>query len=104
MPPEPEAFDPVPMLTALARAAVDFVVIGGVAGGSYGSAYGTFDLDVAYARVRPNLERLADVLRGLDAHLRGAPDDLPFVLDARTLENGANFTFDTPSCVAGHAP
>ena len=27
--------------------------------------------------------------------LRGAPADLPFTPDARTLENGANFTFDT---------
>jgi hypothetical protein len=28
--------------------------------------------------------------------LRGAPPGLPFIMDARTLEQGSNFTFDTP--------
>ena len=90
------AFDPVPLLQALAQGGVDFVVIGGVAGGSYGSAYSTFDVDIAYARDRGNLERLAQVLRALGAELRGAPPGLPFQLDARTIEAGANFTFSTP--------
>jgi hypothetical protein len=96
VPPEADAFDPVPLLKALAEGGVDFVVIGGVAGGSYGSAYGTFDVDVAYARDRGNLERLARVLRTLGAELRGAPPGLPFQLAAKTLESGANFTFSTP--------
>ena len=43
-----------------------------------------------------NLERLADVLRALDVKLTKAPPELPFQIDARTLENGGNFTFDTP--------
>lgn len=96
MQPEPE-FDPVPLLTALSRGGVDFVVIGGVAGGVHGSAIGTQDLDVAYARDRENLERLADVLRDVGAHLRrtNVPDDLPFALDADTLWRGSNFTFAT---------
>ena len=93
-PSEPE-FDPVPVLTRLADATVDFVVIGGVAGGAHGSAYGTEDVDVAYSRATENLERLAALLSDLDATLRGAPPDLPFILDARTLAAGANFTFDT---------
>jgi len=95
VPSEDEAFDPVPLVVALARGDVDFVVIGGVAGGAYGSAYATGDLDVAYARERPNLERLASVLRELGATLRGAPRGVPFILDGKTLENGANFTFLT---------
>ena len=90
-----DAFDPVPLLRALAEARVDFVVIGGVAGGAHGSAFGTFDVDVAYARDAENLERLASVLRGLGARLRGAPADLPVQLDAQTLKNGQNFTFET---------
>ena len=97
MPSDPDVFDPVPLLGALATANVDFVVIGGVAGGSYGSTYGTFDVDVAYSRDRENLARLASVLQELGATLRGAPDELPFQLDAKTLENGANFTFATDS-------
>ena len=34
-------------------------------------------------------------LREVDVKLRGAPADLPFVLDERTIENGSNFTFET---------
>lgn len=90
-----EPFEPLPLLAALAQAGVDFVVIGGVAGGAHGSAYPTYDLDVAYARDDDNLERLASALRALGARLRGAPPDVPFQLDATTLKAGANFTFVT---------
>jgi hypothetical protein len=94
-PSEPEPFDSVPLLGVLAQHHVDFVVIGGVAGGAHGSVYGTYDLDVAYERSRENIERLAEALRSLDARLRGAPPEVPFILDAKTLEAGGNFTFDT---------
>jgi transcriptional regulator with XRE-family HTH domain len=85
-----------PLLDALDRNAVEFVVIGGVAGLAHGSAYPTYDLDIAYARNARNLERLAAALRGIGVTLRGAPDDLPFQVDATTLEAGMNFTFITP--------
>jgi len=84
-------YDPLPVLRHLAAAGVDFVVIGGVAGGAHGSVYPTYDVDVAYARDDDNLERLAGVLGELDARLRG----VPFQLDARSLRAGANFTFET---------
>ncbi|MGH3011645.1 MAG: hypothetical protein ACRDLZ_05245 [Gaiellaceae bacterium] len=90
-----EAFDPLPALERFAAAGVDFVVIGAVAGGAHGSAFTTFDLDLAYSREADNLERIAGVLRALDARLRGAPEDVPFPLDAQTLAAGANFTFAT---------
>jgi len=94
--PPPEAeLDPAPVLVRLTDAGVDFVVIGGVAGGAHGSAYGTQDLDVAYDRAVANLERMADALRSIGASLRGAPADVPFILDARSLAEGGNFTFDT---------
>jgi len=89
-------FEPVPLLEALNRGGVDYVVIGGVAAGGHGSAIGTLDLDVAYARDRENLERLAEVLRGLGATLRGTPPNVPFQLDADALSQGGNFTFATP--------
>ena len=92
MPSEAEPFDPSSALQALAEAGIDFIVIGGVAGGAHGSSYGTFDLDIVYARDRKNLERLAVVL---EATLRGAPSDLPFQLDAYSLEAGDHFTFST---------
>jgi len=85
-----------PLLGALIRNGVDFVVVGGVAGWIHGSSYPTYDLDVAYARDRGNLERLAASLRELKVRWRGGPPDLPIALDAAMLHNGANFTFDTP--------
>ena len=88
-------FDPAPLLRLLIHHEVDFVVIGGLAAAARGSARATFDLDIAYARDETNLARLADTLREADATLRGAPADLPFLLDAETLEHGANFTFAT---------
>ena len=88
-------FHPRPILETLLAHGVDFILIGGLAGVARGSAYPSFDVDVAYARDRANLDRLASALRELGATLRGAPPDLPFLLDAKTLENGANFTFDT---------
>src|SRR4051794_9861689 len=96
VPPTEREFRPKELLACLRRHEVDFVVIGGLAGMALGSAYPSFDLDVAYDRGSDNLERLAAALRELDAKLRGAPGDLPFQLDARTLANGANFTFETP--------
>jgi hypothetical protein len=91
-----ERYDPIPLLEALADGNVDFVLIGGLAGGAHGSAYPTYDVDVMCARGGENLTRLAAVLQNLGATLRGAPSDLPFLLDAKTLEAGGNFTFDTP--------
>lgn len=84
------------LLQVLGRHAVDFVVIGGMAGLAHGSSYPTYDLDIAYARDKPNLERMAAALRELGVTLRGAPSDLPLQLDAQTLANGSNFTFDSP--------
>ncbi len=55
----------------------------------------TNDTDICYARDEANLERLTEALRELKARLRGVDDDVPFQLDARTLANGQNLTFDT---------
>jgi transcriptional regulator with XRE-family HTH domain len=84
-----------PLLDALDRNHVDFVVIGGVAGLAHGSSYPTYDLDIAYARDPRNLERMAAALRGIGVKLRGAPDDVPFQVDAKALDAGMNFTFVT---------
>jgi hypothetical protein len=89
-------FRPGEILACLRRHDVDFVLIGGLAGMALGSALPSFDVDIAYARDRQNLERLANALAELGATLRGAPAGLPFQLDAKTLANGAMFTFDTP--------
>jgi hypothetical protein len=82
-----------PLLELLNRHHVDFLVIGGIAGIVHGSAHPTFDFDVVYARDEQNLERMAAALVELRVTLRGAPADLPFQIDARTLAAGCNFTF-----------
>ncbi len=89
------ASDDLALIRALLEAGVDFIVIGGVAGQLMGSPVVTFDLDICYARDTQNLDRLVQMLTGIGARLRGAPADLPFQLDARTLRNGDSFTFDT---------
>ena len=42
-----------------------------------------------------HIERLASALQELGATLRGAPERLPFLLDAETISNGSHFTFTT---------
>jgi hypothetical protein len=74
---------------------VDFVIVGGVALVLHGSPRTTEDLDICYGRTPENIERLATALRGFSPTLRGAPADLPFRLDARTLRSGLNFTLST---------
>lgn len=91
----PSPFEPLRVLQALTEAHVDFVLIGGVAARLHGSPSLTRDIDVCYDRTTKNLERLVGVLRSLNARLRGVDEDLPFLLDARTLGAGSNFTFVT---------
>jgi predicted nucleotidyltransferase len=88
-------FEPLAVLRALSDGGVAFVLIGGVAARLHGSPSLTRDIDICYARDADNLERLVQVLRSLHARLRGVEDEVPFLLDARTLRAGANFTFVT---------
>jgi len=92
---QPPSFQPRAILRTLAEHRVDFVLIGGMAGIARGSSYPSYDVDIAYERSRANLARLVAALIELDAGLRGAPPDVPFILDVKTIENGAHFTFDT---------
>lgn len=88
-------FQPLPVLRALTEAGVRFVLIGGLAGRQHGSTTVTNDVDVCYDRAPDNLERLAGALREMHARLRGVDEEVPFLLDARTLRNGDSFTFET---------
>jgi len=90
-----EQFSPLDMLRMLDRHGVNFVLIGGVAARLHGSPSLTGDLDVCYDRSRENLPRLAEALQELQARLRGVDEDVPFLLDARTLKAGSNFSFVT---------
>jgi len=88
-------FEPLEAISALERHSVRYVVIGAIAGRLLGSPTITRDLDICYARDDANLQALAAALQELHARLRGVSDDVPFILDARTLRNGDGFTFET---------
>jgi hypothetical protein len=92
---ERHPFAPLDAIEALLGRRVRFVVIGGFAAQLHGSSLLTGDLDVCYDPGEENLVRLAAALRDLHATLRGAPPDVPFRLDGRTLATGDHFTFDT---------
>jgi hypothetical protein len=88
-------FDPVALLKVLRGSRVRFVLIGGMAGSTHGSATVTGDLDILFARDRVNLEALTRALKRLGAKPRGQDHTLPFALDAQLLLNGTNFTWET---------
>jgi hypothetical protein len=83
------------LLEVLARAGVEFVVVGGVAMVLRGSGRVTVDVDLCYARDAENLSRLARAIAPFRPRLRGAPEDLPFLWDELTLRSGLNFTLTT---------
>ncbi|MFI5233735.1 MAG: hypothetical protein ACHQSE_14650 [Gemmatimonadales bacterium] len=85
------------LLTALQRARVEFIIVGGVAARAHGSSRLTDDLDIVYARDAGNLARLVKALAPLKPYLRGAPPGLPFEWSATTLRAGLNFTLTTTS-------
>ena len=91
----PETADFRTLLVRLADENVRFIVVGGMAMVSHGSAFVTADLDICYERSSSNLEALASALARLHPYLRGAPPGLPFQLDSATLEAGLNFTLTT---------
>lgn len=83
------------ILTALDDNNVRFILIGGQAAVAQGSAYMTKDVDFCYSRDKENLENIVKALSPFHPTLRGAPKDLPFIFDVKTLEMGLNFTFST---------
>lgn len=88
-------FDPARVFRTLDRHGVLFVLIGGLGARLHGSPTVTNDTDICYERSPENLGPLAAALRQLGAKLRGAPEDVPFQLDATTLAAGDHFTFTT---------
>jgi predicted nucleotidyltransferase len=80
------------LLRALHDQDVRFIIVGGAAATAHGAARLTQDLDIVYDRSRDNLARLVAALGPHQPYLRGAPEGLPFRLDAETLRKGLNFT------------
>jgi len=83
------------ILRQLIQHDVEFVVIGGLAMITHGSAHVTDDLDICYARTEKNVRAVATAFEALRPTLRGAPPGLPFRFDAPTILAGLNFTLTT---------
>ena len=83
------------LLHRLSDGGVDYVVVGGVAVAIQGYGRATKDLDITYATDPANLEALGEVLIAAKAHLRGVPEDVPFIPDGRTLKRTQILTLDT---------
>jgi hypothetical protein len=81
-------------ILGLARAQVEFVVVGGISAVLQGVPVVTVDLDICYRRSPENLKRLAQAISPFKPRLRGLPPDLPAVVDERTLSFGTNFTLE----------
>lgn len=79
-----KSLQPGPLLTAFDDHRVDFVVIGSIAGLAHGSAYPTYDLDLAYAGFDENLNRL-----------KAALGEVGVMIDGRALAARNALSFDT---------
>lgn len=90
-------FDPLRALRTLNEHRVRYVLIGGYASAVLGAPIVTNDLDVCYERSSDNMDRLAEALLELQATPRvaGADEELPFILDGRTIAAGDSFTFNS---------
>jgi hypothetical protein len=93
--PTPSRNDVEAFARLFSRHGVEYLVIGGQAEVLMGGARVTFDTDFCYRRTKENLERLAGALRELNPTFRGAPTDLPVILDAPALALGNNYTLST---------
>jgi predicted nucleotidyltransferase len=87
------------ILAELNRERVEFLVIGGVAVGFHGYVRATKDVDIVPAPDSENLERLARLLKRLDAQIEGADEfeegELPDPLDPDALALGGNWVLRT---------
>ena len=90
-------FDPRSLIETLSTYNIKFIIVGGVAANLHGAAQVTFDLDICYERSEENLRLLTSALNTFHPRLRGKslPENLPFQLDFKTLQNGLNFTLQT---------
>ncbi|HYF48542.1 MAG TPA: hypothetical protein VEJ63_04015 [Planctomycetota bacterium] len=83
------------LLFELTRRQIRFVVVGGLAAQVYCSRYSTDDLDICHARDPQNLERIAQLLKDLNAEWRRLPAYAPPNFDLFTLSTETDFVFNT---------
>jgi predicted nucleotidyltransferase len=83
------------LIRLLVNSKIEFIIVGGAAATAHGSARLTEDLDVVYRRNSDNMTRLVNALVSHKPYLRGAPPDLPFQWEEKTVLEGLNFTLTT---------
>ena len=83
------------LIQLLVHNSVEFIIVGGAAATTHGSARLTEDLDIVYRRTGENVSRMVRALAPYEPYLRGAPPGLPFRWDELTVQNGLNFTLTT---------
>lgn len=88
---EPPQLDVARLIAALDRHGVEYLLVGGIAAQAHGASRQTVDFGCVARRTGENLDRLADVMRELNARLRaeGLSDEdaasLPVRLDRSSL-------------------
>jgi hypothetical protein len=89
--------DPERLVTTLARHGVEYVLIGAVAARLQGFPRMTADADIAPARNKANLRRLAAALRELDARVytESVPEGLPFDCSEQTIDRADRWNLVT---------
>ena len=95
-----EALDPFPLLRALHGRGVEHIVVGSFAVNAHGFIRVTKDLDIVPSPAAENLERLAEMLRDLDAAILDTADFQPQEMPAdprraADLMIGGNFCMQT---------
>jgi hypothetical protein len=70
----PDALDPLPLLRALHERGIEHIVVGGFAVNAHGFIRVTKDLDIVPSPAEANLEKLAEMLRDLDARILDTDD------------------------------
>jgi len=95
-----EALDPFPLLRALHERGIEHIVVGGFAVSAHGFIRVTKDLDIVPSPAAENLERLAEMLRDLDAAVLDTADfkaqEMPVdPTRASDLAMGGNFCMQT---------
>ncbi|HXH70321.1 MAG TPA: hypothetical protein VNI60_08330 [Pyrinomonadaceae bacterium] len=84
-----------PAIKSLTAAEVEFVIVGGLAVSFHSTGYITTDFDFCYLRTTENQKKIVSAFAPFNPRLRDFPENLPFVWDERTLQNGMNFTLKT---------
>jgi hypothetical protein len=92
----PDALDPLPLLRALHERGIEHIVVGGFAVNAHGFIRVTKDLDIVPSPSEENLEKLAEMLRDVDATILDSgdfqPEEMPAdPTSATDLAMGGNF-------------